>query len=120
MRPRPSAPRRRAEASVVHQARPDPQIWHTECSGGDWQSEPFADLARLLITDRNHWSSATILWNLALDPATDTWTPELERDLWATVAWFGGEGSGVLDTTASDGLLATEVCSPDRRPAAIV
>lgn len=128
-----------AANDAVHERWPDLQIWHTECSGGDWQSDPFADTARLLITDRNHWSNATLLWNLALDPgngpttgcrtcrgvvtidpATDTWTPEVERDVLATVAYFGGEGSGVLDTTASDGLLATGVCSPDQRPAAIV
>jgi glucosylceramidase len=128
-----------AANELVHDARPDLQIWQTECSGGAWQSDPFGDLARLLITDRNHWSNATILWNLALDPdngpttgcgtcrgvvtidpATDTWTPEIERDLLATMGWFGGKDSGVLATTATDGLLATGVCSPDQRPAAIV
>jgi glucosylceramidase len=128
-----------AANDLVHAARPDLQIWLTECSGGEWQGDPFADLARLLITDRNHWSNATILWNLALDPdngpttgcrtcrglvtidpATGTWTPELERDLLATVAWFGGADAGVLATTATDDLLATGVCSADQRPAAIV
>jgi glucosylceramidase len=128
-----------AANDLVHQTRPDLQIWHTECSGGGWQSDPFGDLARLLITDRNHWSNATILWNLVLDPdhgpttgcsscrgvvtvdpATKTWTPELERDLLATMAWFGGRDAGVLATTATEGLLATGVCSPERRPAAIV
>lgn len=128
-----------AANDLVHRARPDLQIWQTECSGGGWQSDPFADLARLLITDRNHWSNATILWNLALDPdhgpttgcstcrgvvtidpTTETWTAELERDLLTTMAWFGGKDSGVLDTTATDNLLATGVCSPDHRPAAIV
>lgn len=128
-----------AANDAVHAARPDLQLWLTECSGGDWQSDPFADLARLLITDRNHWSNATVLWNLALDPQhgpttgcktcrgvvtidpdAGTWTPEIERDLLATVAWFGGRDAGVLDTTATDGLLATGVCSPDHRPAAIV
>lgn len=125
---------------AVHAARPDRQLWHTECSGGTWQADPFADTVRLLLTDRNHWSNATLLWNLALDPfhgphlggcdtcrgvvtvdpAKGTWASEVDRDVLATVARFGPQGSGVLATTASDGLLATGVCSPDRRPAAVV
>lgn len=128
-----------AANELVHAARPDLQIWQTECSGGAWQADPFADLARLLITDRNHWSNATILWNLALDldngpttgcatcrgvvtvdPATRTWAPELERDLLSTMAWFGGKDSGVLQTTASGSVLASGVCGVDRRPAAIM
>lgn len=129
-----------AANDAVHAADPDLQIWHTECSGGTWQRDPFADLARLLITDRNHWSNATLLWNLALDPdhgphlggcdtcrgvitvdpATDSWTPEVDQDVLATVARFGPQGSGVLETTASGGLEASGVCGPDHRPAAVV
>ena len=126
---------------AVHDAWPGLQIWHTECSGGTWQSDPFTDTARLVITDRNHWSSATLLWNLALDsdhgphlggcdtcrgvvtvdPASGTWVPEVDRDVLATVARYGPQGSGVLETTASPGpVLVTGVCSPDHRPAAIL
>lgn len=130
-----------AANDALHDAWPGLQIWHTECSGGTWQSDPFTDTARLVITDRNHWSSATLLWNLALDPdhgphlggcdtcrgvvtvdlAVGTWVPEVDRDVLATVARFGPQGSSVLDTTTSPGsVLATGVCSPDRRPAAIL
>jgi glucosylceramidase len=104
---------------ALHEAWPDLRIWQSECSGGEWQgsrSDAFAATTQLVMTDRNHWSNATILWNLALDPGhgphlggcdtcrgvvtidptSDTWTPELERDVLATVSRFGGRGSGVL------------------------
>lgn len=130
---------------ALRAAWPQLQLWHTECSGGTWQGDPFADLGRLAITDRNHWSNATLLWNLALDPdggphlggcdtcrgvvtidasAAGGWTAEVERDVLATVARFGPAGSGALETTTSGApageVLSTGVCSPDRRPAAIV
>lgn len=129
---------------ALHEAWPDLRIWETECSGGEWQGsrvDAFTSTARLVLIDRNHWSNATILWNLALDPdhgphlggcdtcrgvvtidpTSGTWTPELDRDVLATVSRFGGRGSGVLETTTDDdGLLASGVCSADGRPAAIV
>ena len=123
---------------TLHQRWPDLQIWHTECSGGEWQGtreQAFAGTAQLLLQDRNHWSNATLLWNLALDPdhgphlggcgtcrgvitidpTTDTWTPELDRDVLAGFARFAPPGSSALASTiaADAGLDASATCSPD-------
>lgn len=130
---------------AVHAAAPDLELWQTECSGGTWQgsrTDAFTSTVHLLLNDWNHWANASILWNLALDPAggphlggcngcrgvvtvdstAGTWTPEIERDVLATMSRFGPRGSGVLATTvtSSTGVEATAVCSPDRRAAAIV
>ena len=129
----------------VHAAWPDLEIWQTECSGGTWQgsrTDAFRSTAQLVLTDRNHWSNATLLWNLALDPsggphlggcdtcrgvvtiddANDSWVPELERDVLATIGRFSPAGSKVLASTVAggSGLSASAVCSPDRRPAVVV
>ena len=129
----------------VHAAWPDLEIWQTECSGGTWQgsrTDAFRSTAQLVLTDRNHWSNATLLWNLALDPsggphlggcdtcrgvvtiddANDTWASELERDVLATIGRFSPAGSKVLASTVAggSGLSASAVCSPDRRPAVVV
>ncbi|MCB1248780.1 MAG: hypothetical protein KDB36_05210 [Acidimicrobiales bacterium] len=129
-----------AANELVHAAIPGLQLWHTECSGGTWQADPFGDTARLVVRDRNHWSNATLLWNLALDPthgphlggcdtcrgvvtvdpASDSWTPEVDYDVLATVARFGPQGSGALATAVTGEVEATAVCSPDGQPAAIV
>jgi glucosylceramidase len=130
---------------ALHTAWPQLQLWHTECSGGEWEpsrSVGFANKATLVLNDLNHWSNATVFWNLALDPdngphlggcgtcrgvftvdtATDSWQPELERDVSATATRFAPGGSGVLETTASvpGGVVATGMCSSDRRPAVMV
>ncbi len=127
---------------AIHAAWPALQIWHTECSGGEWQADPFVDTSQLILTDRNHWSNASLLWNLALDPdhgphlggcdtcrgvvtvdpTTQTWESEVDRDVLATIARFGPRGSGVLHTTtpSAPDLTATGVCSPDNRPAAVI
>jgi glucosylceramidase len=129
----------------MHAAWPELEIWETECSGGTWQgsrTEAFRSTVQLVLNDRNHWSNATLLWNLALDPsggphlggcdtcrgvvtiddANDTWVPELERDVLATIGRFSPAGSKVLASTVAggSGLLASAVCSPDRRPAVVV
>lgn len=60
-----------AANEAIHRLAPDREVWLTECSGGEWQSsraDAFAATSRLLVDDVAHWSSATILWNLALDP----------------------------------------------------
>jgi glucosylceramidase len=129
----------------VHAAWPGLEVWETECSGGTWQgsrTDAFRSTVQLVLTDRNHWSNATLLWNLALDPsggphlggcdtcrgvvtiddANDTWAPELERDVLATIGRFSPAGSKVLASTVAggSGLSASAVCSPDRRPAVVV
>jgi glucosylceramidase len=62
--------------SIVHDAYPRKQVWHTECSGGAW-NEKFktweSSLAwmtdKLIIGAAKHWARGSLLWNLALDPA---------------------------------------------------
>lgn len=126
----------------IHDAWPNLEVWQTECSGGTWQGAPFDDTARLVVTDWNHWATASLLWNLALDPsggphlggcgtcrgvvtvdpATQTWSPNVERDVLGAVTAFGPADSGVLETNVTNAsrLEATGVCSPEGRPAAIV
>ncbi len=53
----------------MHAAEPDMGIWMTECSGGNWQTEPpLASTARLLISATRHWAKAVVLWGIALQP----------------------------------------------------
>ncbi len=126
----------------VHAAWPTLEVWQTECSGGTWQGDPFVETAQRVLTDWKHWATASLLWNLALDPAhgphlggcgdcrgivtvdpaIGTWEPNVDRDVLATIARFGPAGSGVLTTTTADalGITATGVCDPSGRPAAIV
>jgi glucosylceramidase len=130
---------------ALHQRWPNLQIWQTECSGGEWQGtreQAFASTGALVMRDRNHWSNATLLWNLALDPdhgphlggcdtcrgvitidpTTNTWTPELDHDVLAGFARFAPKGSSALaSTTAADtGLEASATCSPSTVPAVTV
>jgi glucosylceramidase len=125
-----------AANEVVHAASPELEIWLTECSGGGWQTDPFADLAMLVLNDRNHWSNATLLWNLALDaeggphlggcdncrgvvtidPSTNDWTPEVELDLLTTLGRYTPPGSVALAvSSSSDEVLASAACDPDGR-----
>lgn len=127
----------------IHDARPGLEIWQTECSGGDWngtRSQAFTGQATLVLRDYANWASASLLWNLALDPdhgphtggcndcrgvltvdpATSSWEPNLDFDVLATVARFAPAGSGALTTTLADApakLEAAAVCSPDHRAA---
>ena len=39
----------------------------TECSGGDWQDDPFANTIDLIIGSMANWARAISLWNMALD-----------------------------------------------------
>lgn len=130
---------------AIHDAWPDLEIWHTECSSGEWvgsRAAAFTGSAARILNDWNHWANASLLWNFALDPdngphlggcatcwgavtidpADDSWVRELEWDVLAIVSRFGPPGSAVLETAvdASSGLVATGVCSPDQRAAAIV
>jgi len=57
--------------SVVHDAHPDKDTWHTECSGGEWKpvwSERLPWTVRnLVIGATRHWARGVLMWNLALD-----------------------------------------------------
>jgi glucosylceramidase len=130
---------------ALHERWPGLRIWHTECSGGRWQESravAFDGAAALVVRDRNHWSNATLLWNLALDPdggphlggcgtcrgvvtvdpEADRWWPEVDYDVLAQAARFVPAGSGVLERTvaAPDDLEVTAACSPSARPSAMV
>src|SRR5690606_5762672 len=106
----------------MHDAWPGLEIWQTECSGGDWngtRSQAFRGQTTLVVRDYAHWASASLYWNLALDPdhgphtggcsdcrgvltvdpATGTWEPNLDWDVLATVARFAPAGSGALART---------------------
>lgn len=134
-----------AAYEAVHAAWPAQQIWQSECSGGTWQgtrAEAFGATARLVLDGWNHWASAELLWNLALDPdhgphlggcdtcrgvvtvdpASRRWTPEPDFDVLATFAWAGANGSSALETSVdpATGLSATGVCDPSGRAGAIV
>ncbi|GGG01424.1 hypothetical protein GCM10010912_52880 [Paenibacillus albidus] len=58
--------------SQVHEAFPDKNIYFTECSGGEWNSdfgENFSwDMSNLIIGSPRNWAKTVLLWNLALDP----------------------------------------------------
>jgi len=57
--------------TVVHNAHPDKDIYFSECTGGDWDTD-FASVLvwnfqNLFIGAIRHWAKAVLLWNLALD-----------------------------------------------------
>jgi len=57
--------------TVVHDAHPDKDIYFTECSGGEWDTN-FASVLvwnfqNLFIGAVRHWAKTVLLWNLALD-----------------------------------------------------
>lgn len=127
----------------MHDAWGDREIWQTECSGGDWngtRAQAFTGQTTLIVRDYANWASASLYWNLALDPdhgphsggctdcrgvltidpTTSSWEPNLDLDVLATVARFAPAGSGGLTTTLDgvpSGLEAAAVCSPDHRAA---
>ncbi|MEB2343126.1 MAG: glycosyl hydrolase [Deltaproteobacteria bacterium] len=130
---------------AIHDAWPDLEIWQTECSAGEWlgtRAQAFQATAHRILNDWNHWANASLLWNFALDPdngphlggcetcwgvvtidpGDGSWVRELEWDVLAIVSRFGPPGSAVLETsvTPETGAIATGVCSPEGRPAAIV
>jgi len=130
---------------AIHEAWPDLEIWLTECSSGAWlgtRAQAFEASARRILNDWNHWANASLLWNFALDPANgphlggcdtcwgvvtvdpsnDSWVRELEWDVLAIVGRFGPPGSVVLETVvaSTSDAVATAVCSPAQRAAAIV
>lgn len=53
--------------TTFHRSFPQKSIYMTECSGGDWQGDPFADTIELAIDSTANWARAVALWNLALD-----------------------------------------------------
>jgi glucosylceramidase len=59
--------------SVVHDAHPDKDLWHTECSDGTWIGggafEPLFTRAmrELVIGAVRNWAKGVVKWNLALD-----------------------------------------------------
>lgn len=57
--------------SALHAARPDKEVWFTECSGGEWASS-FSDnllyfTRTLVIGATRNWARGVLFWNLALD-----------------------------------------------------
>ena len=56
--------------TAVHNAYPNEEAHHTECSGGEWQGtrrEAFDGVIGLLINAPRHWARSVVLWNMALD-----------------------------------------------------
>jgi glucosylceramidase len=53
--------------TTFHDAFPQKSVYMTECSGGDWQGDPFADTIDLTIDSTANWARAVALWNMALD-----------------------------------------------------
>jgi glucosylceramidase len=53
--------------TTFHDKFPMKSIYMTECSGGDWQDDPFANTIELEISSTANWAQAIALWNLALD-----------------------------------------------------
>ncbi|HEY3819838.1 MAG TPA: glycoside hydrolase family 30 beta sandwich domain-containing protein [Polyangiaceae bacterium] len=53
--------------TTFHQAFPQKSVYMTECSGGTWQSDPFASTIDLAIDSTANWARAVALWNMALD-----------------------------------------------------
>ena len=54
--------------TTFHTNFPQKSIYMTECSGGDWQADPFANFTiDLEINSTANWARAISLWNMALD-----------------------------------------------------
>ncbi len=53
--------------TTFHDDFPAKSVYMTECSGGDWQSDPFANTIDLAIDSTANWARAISLWNMALD-----------------------------------------------------
>ncbi len=53
--------------TTFHNKFPTKSIYMTECSGGDWQDDPFANTIELEINSTANWAQAISLWNMALD-----------------------------------------------------
>jgi glucosylceramidase len=53
--------------TTFHKAYPQKSVYMTECSGGTWQDDPFANTIDLAIDSTNNWARAVVLWNMALD-----------------------------------------------------
>ena len=55
----------------VHDAFPDKDAWHTECSGGEWKThwpETLPWMVRnVVIGSTRGWAKGVLMWNLALD-----------------------------------------------------
>jgi glucosylceramidase len=83
----------------IHAAYPSKDVWVTECSDGDWETDPFRSKMWLLVESMRHWARGVILWNLAMtipggpslpdgcktcrgvvavDPATGSWLPTVQ------------------------------------------
>ena len=57
--------------TLVHETHPDKDIYFTECTGGEWDTD-FASVLvwnfrNLFIGAVRHWAKTVVLWNLALD-----------------------------------------------------
>jgi glucosylceramidase len=53
--------------TTFHAKYPQKSVYMTECSGGTWQCDPFANTIDLAIDSTNNWARAVVLWNMALD-----------------------------------------------------
>ncbi|MFI5297110.1 MAG: glycoside hydrolase family 30 beta sandwich domain-containing protein [Polyangiales bacterium] len=53
--------------TTFHDHYPDKSVYMTECSGGAWQSDPWANTIDLILDSTANWARAVSLWNLALD-----------------------------------------------------
>ena len=53
--------------STFHQNFPGKSVYMTECSGGGWQGDAFANTIDLVIGSMANWARAIALWNMALD-----------------------------------------------------
>jgi glucosylceramidase len=53
--------------TTFHQAFPQKSVYMTECSGGDWQSDAFANTIDLALQSTQNWARVISLWNMALD-----------------------------------------------------
>ena len=57
--------------SRVHDAFPDKDAYHTECSGGDWEPVKSGGLTlqarNLIVGTTRNWARGVLFWNLALD-----------------------------------------------------
>jgi len=53
--------------TTFHNKFPTKSIYMTECSGGDWQDDPFANTIELEISSTANWAQGISLWNMALD-----------------------------------------------------